>query len=127
MMAFNEQNTVEHFIIHQLTGVNLNAVRGNMVKEDAVEYDTVKWKYTQADLLQRDITEVFVEKELKEALCRLNPDIAANPDRAEEVIHKLRAMLIPPCVVFATIIPIAALGVFTKCKRRSEWRFLALM
>ena len=24
-MAFNEQNTVEHFIIHQLTGVNLNA------------------------------------------------------------------------------------------------------
>jgi hypothetical protein len=37
---------------------------------------------------------VFVEKELKEALCRLNPDIAANPDRADEVIHKLRAILI---------------------------------
>jgi type I restriction enzyme R subunit len=50
----------------------------------------VKWKYIQADLLQRDITEVFVEKELKEALCRLNPDIAANPDKAEEVIHKLQ-------------------------------------
>ena len=100
-MAFNEQNTVEHFIIHQLTGVNLNAMQGNpawaghgFVKEDAVEYDSVKWKYVQADLLQRDITEVFVEKELKEALCRLNPDIAANPDRAEEVIHKLRAILI---------------------------------
>jgi hypothetical protein len=31
------------------------------------------------------------------------------------------------CVLFATIIPIAALGVFTKRKRRSEWRFLALM
>jgi len=100
-MAFNEQNTVEHFIIHQMTGVNLNAVQGNpakagqvMVKEDAVDYDTVKWKYIQADLLQRDITEVFVERELKEALCRLNPDIAANPERAEEVIHKLRAILI---------------------------------
>jgi type I restriction enzyme R subunit len=93
-MAFNEQNTVEHFIIHQLTGVNLNAVQGNVVKEDAVEYNSVKWKYVQADLLQRDITEIFVEKELKEALCRLNPDIAANPDRAEEVIHKLRAILI---------------------------------
>ena len=93
-MAFNEQNTVEHFIIHQLTGVNLNAVQSNVVKEDAVEYDSVKWKYIQADLLQRDITEVFVEKELKEALCRLNPDIAANPDKAEEVIHKLRAILI---------------------------------
>ncbi len=65
-----------------------------MVQEDDVEYDTVKWKYVQADLLQRDLTEVFVEKELKAALCRLNPDIAANPDRADEVIHKLRAILI---------------------------------
>jgi len=54
-MPFNEQNTVEHFIIHQMTGVNLNAVHGNIVKEDAVEYDSVKWKYVQADLLQRDI------------------------------------------------------------------------
>ena len=35
-MAFNEQNTVEHFIIQQLSGVNLNAVQGNVVKEDAV-------------------------------------------------------------------------------------------
>jgi len=83
-MAFIEQNTVEHFIIHQLRGVNLNALQGNVVKEDAVEYgDDVKWKYIQADLLSRDITEVFVERELKEALCRLNPDIAANPERAE--------------------------------------------
>lgn len=100
-MAFNEQNSVEHFIIHQLTGVNLNAVQGNpawggqvVVKEDVVDYDTVKWNYVQADLLPRDMTEVFVEKELKEALCRLNPAIAAQPDRADEVIHKLRAILI---------------------------------
>jgi hypothetical protein len=34
-------------------------------------------------------------------------------------------MIILPCVVFAKIIPIAALGVFTKRIRRSEWRFLA--
>jgi hypothetical protein len=27
-MAFNLQNTVEHFIIHQLTGVNLTTVQG---------------------------------------------------------------------------------------------------
>jgi type I restriction enzyme R subunit len=94
-MSFNEQNTVEHFIIHELSGVNLNAVQGSVVKEDEVEYnDSVKWKYVQADLLQRDIAEVLVEKELKEALCRLNPDIAANPDKADEVIHKLRAILI---------------------------------
>jgi type I restriction enzyme R subunit len=94
-MAFNEQNTVEHFIIQQLTGVNLNAVQGNVVKEDVVQYEGgVKWKYVQADLLQRDITEVLVENELKDALCRLNPIIADNPDKADEVIHKLRAILI---------------------------------
>jgi len=94
-MSFNEQNTVEHFIIHQLTGVNLNAVKGNVVREDEVAYsDEVKWKYVQADLLQREITEVFDEKELKAALCRLNPEIAAHPEKAEEVIHKLRAILI---------------------------------
>lgn len=37
-MAFNEQNTVEHFIPH-LIGINLNAVQGNLVKEDSVEYE----------------------------------------------------------------------------------------
>ena len=94
-MSFNEQNTVEHFIIHQLTGLNLNAVQGNLVKENAVQYDGgVRWKYVQADLLQREITDVFIEKELKEALCRLNPTIEANPEKAEEIIHKLRAILI---------------------------------
>ncbi|MCF8425206.1 MAG: HsdR family type I site-specific deoxyribonuclease [Bacteroidia bacterium] len=94
-MSFNEQNTVEHFIIHHLTGINLNAIKGNMVNEDPVEYgDPVKWKFVQAELLKRDIAEVFVEKDLKEALCRLNPDIDAQPDKADEVIHKLRAILI---------------------------------
>ena len=94
-MAFNEQNSVEHFIIHQLTGVNLNAVQGGMVKEDAVEYgmksngDMCKPNYCNVKLRM-----YLLEKELKEALCRLNPDIAAQSDQADEVIHKLRAILI---------------------------------
>ena len=75
-MPFNELNSTEYFIIHRLTGVNLNAARGNVVQEGAVEYEGVKWKYIQPELLPRQITEVFVEKELRAALCRLNPDIA---------------------------------------------------
>lgn len=94
-MSFNELNSVEHFIIHRLTGVNLNNIQGNsVVQEPIAEYDTVKWKYLQSDLLKREITDILLENELKDALCRLNPDIAAQPDRAEEVIHKLRAILI---------------------------------
>jgi len=94
-MPFNELNTVEHFIIHHLTGVNLNALQGNTVKDDPVSYgDEVKWRYVQPELLHREHTDVLAEKELKQALCRLNPDIAVQPDRADEVIHKLRAILI---------------------------------
>ncbi|MEJ7827718.1 MAG: type I restriction endonuclease, partial [Segetibacter sp.] len=94
-MSFDELNTVEHFIIHQLAGVNLNnAKSGNVLMEPAQEYDTVKWKYVQSDLLSREIDQVLVEKELKAALCRLNPDIEAQQERAEEIIHKLRAILI---------------------------------
>jgi type I restriction enzyme R subunit len=93
-LPFNEQNSVEHFIIHHLTGINLNSVQINTVKEEIVPYDVVGWKYVQADLLSRDISDILIEKELKEALIRLNPDIALHPERAEEVIHKLRAILI---------------------------------
>jgi len=93
-MSFNELNSVEYFIIHRLTGVNLNNVHIGRVAEEHVEYDTVKWKYVQSELLQRNIEDVLLEKELTDALCRLNPEIAAQPERAEEVIHKLRAILI---------------------------------
>ena len=86
-MSFNELNSVEHFIIHKLTGVNLNNVQSGIVAENAVEYDSVKWKYVQSELLQRNIDDVLLEKEMTEALCRLNPEIAAQPERAEEVIH----------------------------------------
>ncbi len=94
-MAFNELNSVEYFIIHQLTGVNLNLVQHGMVREEPAAYvNNAKWKYVQPELLPREITDVFLEKELKESLIRLNSAIAANPERAEEVIHKLRAILI---------------------------------
>jgi type I restriction enzyme R subunit len=94
-MIFNEQNSVEHFIIHQLTGVNLNTIQENTVKEEPITYSGVaRWRYVQPELLQRDISDVLLEKELKEALSRLNPAIKSNPERADEVIHKLRAILI---------------------------------
>ncbi|MDN3515932.1 MAG: hypothetical protein NG747_16265 [Candidatus Brocadia sp.] len=99
-MSFNELNTVDHFIIHRLTGVNLNAVQSGVVAEDPVEYDTVAWKYVQSELLQRNIEDVLLEKELTEALCRLNPEIAAQPERAEEVIHKLRSSILCAQCVF---------------------------
>ena len=79
-MGFNELNSVEHYIIRQLTGVNLNA--SGIVEEPAGVYGGLGWKYVPSEELKREITEVMVESELKRALIKINPEIAAQPDRA---------------------------------------------
>lgn len=89
-MSFNEANSVENFIIHHLSGVNLNHP---IWREDPVPYG-LSWKYVSAEQLNRSINEVMVENELNKALVRLNPEIALQPSRADEVIHRLRAILI---------------------------------
>ncbi|PWQ99267.1 type I restriction endonuclease subunit R [Leucothrix pacifica] len=90
-MAFTELNAVEHYIIHQLTGVNLN---DTTVSESELLPYSGQWQFQTADQLGRGINEVLVESHVKQALVRLNPEIAANPDLADEVIYKLRAILI---------------------------------
>ncbi len=75
MSQFNEDNTVEQLFIDSL-------------KKNG-------WKYIPADQLRRDLTDVMVEPMVKDALIRLNPEIAEEPSRADEVIYKLRAMLQP--------------------------------
>lgn len=89
-MGFNELNSVEHFIIHQLSGVNLNS---NAAREDNQAYGA-HWVYKTSDEIQRRVNDVLVASELKEALIRLNPNIASKPDLADEVIYKLRAVLL---------------------------------
>jgi len=89
-MAFNELNSVEHYIIHQLSGVNLNE---NRLDETKIKYGA-SWKFQTSTEIERGINEVLVENELKAALVRLNPEITTNPDLADEVIYKLRAVLL---------------------------------
>jgi type I restriction enzyme R subunit len=89
-MAFNELNSVEYYIVNQLTGVNLN--KGG-VHEQKMGYG-VQWTYKTAQDIERGVHEVLEESELKRALIRLNPEINANPDLADEVLYKLRAILI---------------------------------
>lgn len=70
-----------------------------MYNEDTLEQMTIHtlegvgWKYIKADDLPRDFTDVLVEPMVKSALIRLNPEIAAEPDRADEVIYRLRALV----------------------------------
>ena len=90
-MSFNEINAVENFVIHTMTGVNLNET--NMAHEAQAPYG-VQWEYLPASELPREVTEVMVETEVKKALVSLNPEIAALPERADEVIYKLRSILL---------------------------------
>ena len=70
---FNEATVVEEFILNRMTDSG--------------------WTYTFGPLLARQTTDVIVESELIAALVRLNPEIAADPSRADEVIYKLRAVI----------------------------------
>jgi type I restriction enzyme R subunit len=89
-MAFTELNSVERYIIHQMSGVNLNQSK---VAEPNPTYGGT-WQYKSPEQLGRGVNEVMVEAELKAALLRLNPEIKQKPELADEVIYKLRAILI---------------------------------
>ena len=52
------------------------------------------WKYIPADQLPRMYSDVLVEPMVKDDLIRLNPVIAEEPSRADEVIYKLRTLIL---------------------------------
>ena len=52
------------------------------------------WTYVPSDELSREATGVFIEDDLVEALIRLNPVIAEKPERVDEIIPKLRALVL---------------------------------
>jgi len=77
-MTFTESNTVEQMILDTVTKID----------------GMGRWSDVPAQDVPRGVNDVMVEKWLREALFRLNPEIAAQPDRADEVIYNLRAILL---------------------------------
>ena len=73
-VRFNEDNTIEQMILSTLQGNG--------------------WKYIPFEELPRMHSDVLVEPMVKEALIRLNPEIAEDPSRADEVIYKLRTVIL---------------------------------
>lgn len=71
---FNEDNTIEQMMITTLKNNG--------------------WKYIPAEELPRMYSDVLVEPMVKEGLIRLNPEIAEEPSRADEVIYKLRTVIL---------------------------------
>lgn len=71
---FNEDNTIEKMVVSTLKGNG--------------------WEYIPAEELPRMYSDVLVEPMVREALIRLNPEIAEEPSRADEVIYKLRTVIL---------------------------------
>jgi type I restriction enzyme R subunit len=96
-MAFNEANTVEAYVRDLLAGP-VKAFPANVAQEPQASYGTspkgIGWRYTAPAEVPRQIQEVLVESWLRDALIRLNPEISAQTDRADEVLYKLRAMVL---------------------------------
>jgi type I restriction enzyme R subunit len=94
---FNESNTVEAYVRDLLAGP-IKTVPINAIQEPQSSYGPspkgIGWRYAGPAKVPRKIQEVLVEPWLRDALIRLNPEIAAEPERADEVLYKLRAILL---------------------------------
>lgn len=87
---FNEDNAVERMVLDTLCG----STSMTRVSEQTGYYEGQYkgWRYIPAEKLPRQYSEVFVESMLRDALIRINPEIKAQPDRADEVLYRLRTI-----------------------------------
>jgi type I restriction enzyme R subunit len=107
-MSFNESNTVEQMILDAMSSKAKATSKPLILHEEAepgwggslggdladAASTPVKWDYHSVAEVPRQLGDVMVESWLRDALIRLNPEIAAQPDRADEVIYALRAILL---------------------------------
>ena len=81
-MTFNEANTVEAFVRDLLCGgVTDNTIATPGLARTGNQISGLGWHYLSHHDLPRQPQEALVEKHLSEALIRLNPTIAAQPNR----------------------------------------------
>jgi len=94
---FNEENTVEQMVLDTLCG----KAESNLIAEPQADYlsshialhtSNLSWRFVPADELPRQHSDVLVESMVRDALIRLNPEINARPDRADEVLYRLRTI-----------------------------------
>ncbi len=66
-----------------------NSVR-DLVRDQAVLNE---WEFIEGSSLERARDDVVIDSHLRAALVRLNPDIAVDPSRADDVIYRLRTII----------------------------------
>src|SRR6185369_6046035 len=92
--------TVEAYLRDLLAGQASPIPRDSVVAEPEPSYIVAQapkvmgGRNVVRSKLQRQSHEVFVETYLRDSLIHLNPEIKEQPGRAEEVIYKLRAIVL---------------------------------
>ena len=94
-MTFTEASTVENLVRDLLYGsITHNTAVGPGFARRHGKVTGLGWHYLAPANIPRPPHEVLVEDWVRDALIRLNPEIAAIPDRADEVLYKLRAIIL---------------------------------
>lgn len=98
-MSFTEANSVENLVRDVLSGSQSTSTRQTAEQGDG--YLTIGrnrrgtgWHFVPASGLNRRPNDILVEDQVREALIRLNPAIEAQPERADEVLYRLRAIIL---------------------------------
>src|SRR5688572_14676796 len=99
---FTESNTVEQMILDASSPRSAGSGSPLVLSGDqpdwsgspGIELRPAAWEYVPATGVPRQPGNVMVESWLRLGLIRLNPEIAAKPDRADEVIYALRTILL---------------------------------
>ena len=92
-MTFNEANTVEAFVRDLLAGsAKASTITSGLAREGGM-ISGLGWQFVGATDLPREPQEALVKPYLREALIRLNRDVAANPSRVDEVLYRLQAIV----------------------------------
>jgi type I restriction enzyme R subunit len=97
---FNESNTIEQMIINAISTANREGQRQihkcEEIKDAYCDNKSpqTNWDYIPSTQIPRQLNDVMVGTWLREALIKLNAEIAKQPDRADEVIYNLRAILL---------------------------------
>ena len=93
-MPFTESNTVEALVRDVLCGgVTHHTAAGPGLARRGGAVSGLGWHHLAPRDLRRQAHEVLVEDHVREALVRLNPEITAQPDRADDVLYRLRAVV----------------------------------
>ena len=94
-MTFTEFSTIESLLRDTLCGgITHHTAAGPGLARRSGKISGLGWHYLTPSDVARAPHEVFAESWLREALIRLNPEIAEDEDRADEVIHRLRAIIL---------------------------------